>query len=288
MISAVFLGVVLCGLGYATHVRNSVWITEKSLWTDAHRKAPQLSRPLHNLAWGHYDRSGRLREAMLLYMRALEKKTHRKYERAITYDNIAAIYYELGYYPDAVVYWQKALSVLPEHNEYRYRTALALFGQRRWESALIQVEQILDDSPGNVDYLLLKGRILLQQGRNWAALKHFQTCLGRMPRSPTVAICCGMALEALGANINAAVLYRYAISLQSDNLEARMRLAGVQVQRGIKYEALIRNMTLNHPLSEIQKVLHLLDFSAVPDERTYVQLVDVIDLQFQALFHDLP
>jgi tetratricopeptide (TPR) repeat protein len=282
--AAIFLGLLLCGLGYATYARNAVWQTEKSLWTDAHRKAPELSRPLHNLAWGHYDRTGRLREAMILYMRALEKKTHRKYERAITYHNIASIYLEAGYYEEAAGYWRKALSILPNHREYRFGLATALLKQKQLDPALAEAQSLVASFPNNCRYRLLKGRILLQQQAARKALEQFRACRRQLDNAPGVSIHIGMALEALGAPLNATVLYRHALLQSPQSLETQLRLAAVLIKRGelSKSTDLIREIVNANKVIDIRRNLQALASTVVPEQDVYRQLQLRISEQLQS------
>ena len=90
------IGLVIClmiSFGWGTYVRNKVWQTEVSLWTDANHKAPMLHRPLHNLAMARYDKTGQLEKALELYQKAAQLKMHRRSHRARLYGNIANIYY---------------------------------------------------------------------------------------------------------------------------------------------------------------------------------------------------
>ena len=65
-----FTALLILGLGFGTYVRNMAWATEKSLWEDAVAKAPKSGRPLHNLAWGYFERIGRYDQAMQLYQKS--------------------------------------------------------------------------------------------------------------------------------------------------------------------------------------------------------------------------
>ena len=68
-----FPSLIVLGVGLGTHIRNSKWITEKSLWRDALQKAPSLARPYQNLAFA-LERERKLDAALRLNLMALELK----------------------------------------------------------------------------------------------------------------------------------------------------------------------------------------------------------------------
>ena len=158
------IGLVICLMirfGWGTYVRNKVWQTEVSLWTDANHKAPMLHRPLHNLAMARYDKSGQLEKALELYQKAAQLKMHRRSHRARLYGNIANIYYRTGDYDAAEVYFKKAVDIAPFIEDNRYRLAETLYQRRKWQAALAHVNVLLDKYPNSYDYLVLKGKILI-------------------------------------------------------------------------------------------------------------------------------
>ena len=61
VILVAFVTILLILLGTGTYTRNRVWLTERTLWEDAAKKAPGSNRPLHNLAWAYYERIGAIR-----------------------------------------------------------------------------------------------------------------------------------------------------------------------------------------------------------------------------------
>ncbi len=80
-ILAVFIVLLLVGLGHATYLRNFAWKSEQSLWADASMKAPDQFRPHHNLGVA-YQQQGRLQEAVAEFEKALKSKgVNRKTEK---------------------------------------------------------------------------------------------------------------------------------------------------------------------------------------------------------------
>ena len=66
-----FITLLVVGLGTGTYIRNQVWSSGQLLWEDAAGKAPESSRPLHNLAWDYYERIGDYTSALEIYRRRI-------------------------------------------------------------------------------------------------------------------------------------------------------------------------------------------------------------------------
>ena len=66
----VFIILLITGLGQRTYIRNMVWLDAETFWRTT--KSPPLSmRPLHNLAYQHYQKYGQYDKALELYNNAL-------------------------------------------------------------------------------------------------------------------------------------------------------------------------------------------------------------------------
>lgn len=169
---------LMTGLGITTYTRNMDWKSEKTLWEDARKKAPDDARPLQNLAWGYYTPTGQYEEAIKLYLRALTKqgsKTGRV--EFISYNNMAYIYYsKLNDYEKAVQYAQKAVGIYPDHARASFILchSLALLG--RFDEAKNLLNQMVARNPYNERFIYLKGVLRLQSGNTRAALKDFRQC----------------------------------------------------------------------------------------------------------------
>jgi len=174
---------VMVALGMSTYIRNWDWRTSKSLWTDAIEKSPNSGRPLHNLAFGHYERIGQIDRAIEAYQKALLLQYDRKEFKADTYNNLAAINYsKLQNYEKAVEYAKKAIEILPKHNKANLLLCYALGKLTRYEEALLHLDYLIAQYPGNADFLYLKGLILLQTLKYEKAWESFNACLQQSPR----------------------------------------------------------------------------------------------------------
>ena len=83
--------VILIGVSIGTYTRNLTWATEKTLWEDAMGKAPKSARPVHNLAWGHYEPAKEYEKAYKLYEISLDLEWPNKNHRAHAFYGMAGI-----------------------------------------------------------------------------------------------------------------------------------------------------------------------------------------------------
>ena len=220
---------LLVGLGAGTYIRNYVWASEWSLWTDARKKAPAMTRPLLNLAWSHYEVNGHFDLALRMYNSALKLKMHRRDTRSTIYNNMADVFYRAGNYKKAEDYWRRASASAPAVLKYRYRLSRALAGQKKWDSALAEIDALLKKYPDSIRYLNLRGIILLYQQKPGPALADFGKCLRLNARDPLVLSNTGIAHLALGSKIQAGYMFRAAAALEPDNDRSLMRLIAINL-----------------------------------------------------------
>jgi tetratricopeptide (TPR) repeat protein len=231
-----FVALLLIGLGAATYIRNLAWATEGSLWTDAHRKAPALARPLNNLAWGYYEKIGDYRTALLLYQKALTLRAHRKFHRAFSYNNMANIYYRIGDFKTAEGYWKKAIEERPDADVYRYRMATVNFKQRQWETARLNLDKVLGKHPRYFDALNLKGIVLLHEKKPVDALQAFKKCLELHPQPLQGVIYAGVALAILHQYPRAELYFKTAHQHRPDDPMILLRLIDMNLKTGDEAE----------------------------------------------------
>lgn len=175
-IHLVILILILC-YGMTTYSRNFDWKTEKSLWEDAMEKAPESSRPPHNLAWSYYGRIGDITKAMELYKKALSLNFYDKLKKSIILGNIALIHYEKGDRNKALKYMGKAAQQNPRFIEMKTRLAFMLINYGEYESAEIILEKVIKENPNDIEaiYLLGKNFYLLEEYEN--AIHEFRKIL---------------------------------------------------------------------------------------------------------------
>ena len=195
---AVFIPLLLIGLGTGTYIRNIAWSSEQLLWEDAIRKAPQSARPYNQLAWSYFERHGDQNAALYLYHEALKRRFNRKGQQAKILNNIANIYFQNGDCQRAIEYWRQSHEVASTFYVPHYRLALALTRCGRYDEALGHVESVIGKAPEFSRALNLKGIIRLIQGQPREALALFRQCLQHEPDNRRYQINTGAGFYYLG------------------------------------------------------------------------------------------
>ena len=193
-----FIILLLTGLGAGTYIRNMAWSDAKTFWEDAADKAPFSPRPLHNLAYEHYQKHGQYDKALELYYKALTLNDYNRKSVSIIRYNIAVHYLQSGDYLKAIEHLEIAQAGYPEIDKFEYLKALALFQSQDYSRALSTLDSLLSKRPLVFDLLLLKSKILLKLDRADEALAQLRQCLRLSPDSPETWSMIGVALSKQG------------------------------------------------------------------------------------------
>ena len=216
-IYSVIAGVAAFGfvfLGMCTFVRNYDWQSPESLWQSAIAKAPDLTRPYHNLAW-FYERAGDTDKALALYAVALEKKVHdKRLKKTRTLENMAGIYYQRGNFEKAEASITDALALvkaeggdtrlsLQMKRYYMFKLGL-IYARTDPDRALDMADRLLaepDVGPATKSRLfVLRARILLAQNHSNAALAELQKALALAPDKTDLFLALGVTFGFLEEN----------------------------------------------------------------------------------------
>jgi tetratricopeptide (TPR) repeat protein len=230
-------GLLVVGLGMGTYVRNQIWSSGQLLWEDAASKAPASSRPLHNLAWVHFERIGDYRSALELYRLALQGTKTNSFQESIILNNIASIYYAQKSYKQSVDYWSKALESYPGYAEAAYRLSLALMHSGDLAGAEYRIDSLLSDYARHPAALNLKGILLLQRGKAAESIRFFTPSLKARSTQSTALINIGSAFIALGEMQKAARFFRAAAFSSPSDKTAMLWMAALEAQKGNTAEA---------------------------------------------------
>ncbi len=182
---------VICALGLATHARNVVWKTEKSLWQNVLDNYPDSTRALHNLADQHYAKIGDYTTALKLYAHALSldwRDNSTIFRKGITLNNVAAIYYGFGMDEKALQFWNSALQVMPTNIKAIQGKAQVLTSLGRFDQALQTLDTVPDDSK-NADIYNLQALLLATRGDYSTALGSCRKAMRLMPFNSDSLLC---------------------------------------------------------------------------------------------------
>jgi tetratricopeptide (TPR) repeat protein len=193
-----FVTVLILGLGMGTYLRNLVWATEKTLWEDAIQKAPEMTRPYHNLAWGHYEKVGQFDMARALYEKCIGLLKHTNHGKALVYNNLANLYYRHRDLRKASELWTTAVRLNPEKHAFEYRLAKCLAEMNAWDRALFHFDRFLLKYPNHRNALSLKGITLLKQNKLEQARPCFRRVLKWYPNDKFALANLGIGFRLLG------------------------------------------------------------------------------------------
>ena len=253
-----FMALLILGLGFGTYVRNLAWATEKTLWEDAATKAPKSGRPLHNLAWGHYERMGRYDKAMQLYQKSLESETHSNVRRTMTLNNMANLYYLKKNYKKAAELWRRAFDRSPEIEFVQFRLALALAKSGDLIAASTHLNNLIEKRPERADYNFLMGSILLKQQRYEPALSFFRQVLKRNPYSEKALVKTGMALNLLEKYQRAEVFLKDAHIRAPKDSSTLLWLVATNLALADTADAdrYLNKLIVSFPLNQLKRILN--------------------------------
>ncbi len=191
-------------IGYSTFLRNKIWKTNVSLWTDAMGKAPNSARPYSNiaieLAWGiNSTHPSKYDMAIELLKKSLTKYQPSPQYKADIFGNMGSIYYLSKHdYDKALTYYRKALQIRPGHLKFRRYLVRTLMIQGKWKKGLQNVNILTSSINDNEDYFNLKGLIMLWTGDYNKALINFKKGLTITPNKTKLLKGAGVALDLLG------------------------------------------------------------------------------------------
>ena len=186
------------GLGAGTYIRNMAWLDAKTFWEDAAKKAPFSMRPLHNLAYYHYEKRGKYQEAFELYHRALEYQDNNRLILSLPHIKIAEYYERWGAFDKASEHLDKALALFPGFEQVQYRQALMLFKAEKFERALDSISPLVMKRPNSFDLNFFIAQILIKMGKIDESLRHLGQCINLSPESEKAFLMMGIALNLNG------------------------------------------------------------------------------------------
>jgi protein O-mannosyl-transferase len=214
-----FIAFLIIGLCGGTYIRNMDWVTEKSLWEDAMKKAPGRARPPYNLARQYYFKTGRFDQALFFYERAFQLKASKpKYSQALCLNGMASIYYLRHEYDKVIKLCKKALEIYPGFQIVRLNLIRVLIKMEDLDEALTSVDVLIVKQENNVAFLNLKGFILVKQGKLAEALLFLDRAHGFAPRNKRVLLNLGVSLSLAGEYSDANKLFQQALQMFPDDI----------------------------------------------------------------------
>lgn len=163
--SIIFITLIIIFNGIGTYLRNDVWKTEESLWTDALKKADENARPYARLAeiygWKKDKTIKNFNISISLLKKSLEKEIPRVTLKSALINNIGKLYALYGNFPQAIEYYNQSLNLNPDFVNSRFDLAQALIIQKKFEDGLKEINIIINKSAPQTRFFEMQGTALL-------------------------------------------------------------------------------------------------------------------------------
>jgi tetratricopeptide (TPR) repeat protein len=158
-----FFSLLISSLAIGTYIRNQVWHTEKTLWTDAVLKAPNSMRAFLDLAYT-YESEGNLQTAFRLNQEALGKisPTHNTFT-VNAYNSMGNIMRKMGRYQNALYWFDEGLKVDENNKDILFKKFLTQQAAGHQAEAKQTLTTLLKQDPQNTRALLDLGNIEIQE-----------------------------------------------------------------------------------------------------------------------------
>ena len=229
--AAALAGAVLC-LAVMTVSRNRAWLSERSLWADAARKAPHKARARQNLATA-YVGIGAYRLAVRESAAALA--IYPAY--GLAYNTRAYARRRFGEIDGAIADFTRALALRPGLVSAHYNRGEAHVARGEPDKAIADYDRALELSPEWARAYYGRGRARGRIGQYDLAIADFTRALTLRPRYFMAFLSRGDAHELKGDHGKAIMDYSRAILICPSFAEAYRRRAAAHLARGETREA---------------------------------------------------
>ncbi len=232
------LSIVILSNSYLSYQRNKVWKDPISLWQDNVQKAPNLSRPLCNLAHAHALRSN-YPKALELLNKAIAispNYTNAYFDRGVVQGHLAE-------YDKAIEDYTKTLELKADYADAYLNRGAAYAIRQQWEQAIQDYTHAIKFKPGNAIAYLNRGSLYSQLQQWLPALEDFNKAIELDSIFVEAYDRRGQLYDILRNWDDAIADWSMAIKIQPDFLEAYMRRAKAYQQSG-RYQFALDDYTV--------------------------------------------
>ncbi len=207
--------------------RNAVWQNEITLWSDAKKKSPNLTRPYNNLGEA-YDQRGEYDKAIPEFEAAL--KLNPRYFFAL--NNLGNVYGKNKDYSKAIHYFEKALAEKPDYPPALYNLGRALHLTGKPDRALAAYRKAVAHNPYFEEAHYNLANLALQFGLIDESVQNFQRFVAMRPEHPEARFGLGNAYAMGGKFESALDQFRQAVQLKPGFLLPIVGIANLHLQKG--------------------------------------------------------
>ncbi len=189
---------------------------------------------LLNLMGASATQIGYLDQAVL----AFQKATVIKPNHAEAYSNMGVALQKQGKLKEALKAYGKAVSIMPDYAAAYYNMGNALKEQGKLEEALEAYNKTISIKPDNVQAYYNMGNALKEQGKLEEALEAYNKAVSVKPNYAAAFYNMGNTLKEQGKPKEAIEAYKKAISIKPDNVEVYSNMGNALKEQGKLEEAI--------------------------------------------------
>ena len=152
--------------------------------------------------------------------------------RAVTENNLATAFQEMGRLDEAIAHYQRAAEIRPDYAPAHNNMGTALRAKGRVDDAIAAYQHALAAMPDYADAHYNLANALLEQNRPREAVDHLRAAGPLLPTSARIHNNLGKALADAGRLEEAAVELRQAVELDPQSATAHRNLGNVLASRG--------------------------------------------------------
>jgi tetratricopeptide (TPR) repeat protein len=195
---AVILSVcILICLTIAANVRNGIYKTPVSMWTDTAHKSPMKRRAHENFGQA-LSTAGFYSDAMREFKTVLALKDDGSVPPRDLYREIGVVYFRVGMLDDAITSWQTGLRHAPFDASLLNNLSIALLKKGRYDEAATNARMALSAAPGMPQALNTLGEVSMSQGEYDKASEYFLMAIQRAPEDKNKYWNAALAFEKAG------------------------------------------------------------------------------------------
>ncbi len=218
--------VLLVVCGTATHLRNRVYASEISLWSDTAAKLPSNARAHYNLGVA-LDYAGRRTEALSAYRAALDAYP----DYAMAHNNLGNALAETGQVAAALPHLERSIQLKPDYPDPLYNLGNAYLNTNRPAEAVPPYEATLRLNPRQPKALNNLAIACLRTNRETDAMRYFERAIALDPVFPDPHNNLAVVLSQFGRLDEAIAHCETALRLKPDYTGARENLASLLKMR---------------------------------------------------------
>ena len=218
----VFTTLLIMFIGMGTYIRNMAYASSEKLWADTLLKAPLSARPFSNLGilagWEKTHSPQAMQTGLALHYMALTRTQHMTSFKPVILDNMGGIYFNYGFYDQAIDYFKQSLALNPVYVNGRFHLAEAYFKKGEFSPALDQINMVIESTSPQSRFYNIQGLALLWTGKPELALQAYQKAMHLLIDKKTAYYSIGTALSLSGYYKQARWFLEQAESNEKDNI----------------------------------------------------------------------